>query len=154
MDKIWKYISAFLLIIIMVMVYKFIIAGSTLKLSDNRQAILLEPSERIFVLDEMNAFIVAIAEINRGLSENNFDQIQKASAAVGEAARTSVEASVLKKLPLEFKAMGFQTHGGFEEISKMAASRASTSEIQGKLGDVMQNCVACHSGYILPQSAK
>ena len=48
------------------------------------------------------------------------------------------------KLPLEFKQLGLATHRGFDSIADEAERRRSTDHAPKQLGDVMQNCVACH----------
>ena len=46
-----------LLLVIAALAYKFIVAGSVEPGQDGRQAIVLEPGERAFVLREMRGFV-------------------------------------------------------------------------------------------------
>jgi cytochrome c556 len=135
------------LIVITVMTYKFIISGETVAASDGRQAILLEPGERDLVLGEMRLFLQTVQQITQGVSENNMGNIVTAAKQVGAAAQQAVPASLMKKLPLEFKKLGFDTHSKFDQLALDAEQFEDPKVVLDQLTSLMTNCVACHEIY-------
>ena len=136
------------------LVYKFIISGETVTASDGRQALLLEPGERDLVLLEMRTFLHSVQQIIA--SGDDMDQVVTAAKTVGAAAQNGVPASLVKKLPLEFKQLGFDTHQKFDQLALDAASFGGRDEVLQQLSELMKNCVACHSVYridpVMPSS--
>ncbi|MCW8853883.1 MAG: hypothetical protein OQK72_04195 [Gammaproteobacteria bacterium] len=129
------------------MAYKFIIAGETLTAEDGRQQLLLEPGERDLVLTEMRMFLTSVQEIIHAANENDAEKIVKAARTVGRAAQQAVPGSLMKKLPLEFKQLGFDTHAKFDQIALDAEQFGDTAVSLKQLATLMQNCVGCHAGY-------
>ena len=129
------------------MAYKFIISGETLIASDGRQSLMLEAGERDLVLTEMRMFLSAVQQITQAANEGDADAIVKAARVVGRAAQEAVPGSLMKKLPLEFKKLGFDTHSKFDQLALDAEQFGDTAVSMKQLGTLMQNCVACHAGY-------
>ena len=129
------------------MVYKFIISGETVPASDGRQALLLAPGERDLVLGEMRVFLQSVQQITQGVNDNNMDVIVAAAKQVGAAAQQAVPASLIKKLPLEFKKLGFDTHSKFDQLALDAEQFGDTKVVLEQLTGLMNNCVACHGAY-------
>lgn len=127
------------------LVYKFIISGETVVASDGRQALLLEPGERDLVLLEMRTFLHSVQQIIA--SGDDMEKVVIAAKAVGAAAQNSVPASLVKKLPIEFKRLGFDTHQKFDQLALDADSFGGRDEVLQQLSELMENCVACHSAY-------
>ena len=135
------------LLVIGVMAYKFIISGETLLASDGRQALMLEAGERDLVLTEMRMFLDATQKIVQAATEDNAEAIAEAAKAVGRGAQEAVPGSLIKKLPLEFKKLGFDTHSKFDQLAMDAEQFGDPANSLKQLGVLMQNCVACHEGY-------
>lgn len=135
------------LIAIGAMAYKFIISGETVISSDGRQSLLLEEGERDLVLTEMRMFLNAAQQIIQAANEGDSEAIAEAATVVGRAAQAAVPGSLMKKLPLEFKKLGFDTHSKFDELAKSAKQFGDTDVSLKQLAVLMQNCVACHEGY-------
>ena len=135
------------LFVIAAMTYKFIISGETVLASDGRQALLLETSERDLVLGEMRLFLQTVQQITQGVTANNLQQVASAAKQVGAAAQQSVPASLIKKLPLEFKKLGFDTHRQFDQLAMDAEQFGDTQLVLEQLSGLMTNCVACHELY-------
>jgi cytochrome c556 len=140
-------ISLILLLVVGAMTYKFIIAGSTVTASDGRQALLLEPAERDLVLGEMRAFLASVQAITQGLSEEDMATVVTAARQVGANAQQAVPGSLVGKLPLSFKQLGFDTHRKFDLLALDAEQLGDPSHTLEQLSDLMQNCVACHAMY-------
>jgi len=129
------------------MAYKFIIAGETIVAEDGRQALMLEVGERNLVLAEMRMFLSSAQQIIQAANEGDAEAVAKAAREVGRAAQQAVPGSLMKKLPLEFKKLGFDTHGKFDQLAMDAEEFGDTAVSLKQLGVLMQNWVACHEGY-------
>ena len=127
--------------------YKFIIAGSTLPATDGREALLLEPGERDLVLAEMRQFLASVQGITDGLTGKDMQRVAEAARGVGAAAQQAVPASLVGKLPLEFKQFGFDTHRKFDLLALDAEQLEDPEHTLQQLSELMNNCVACHATY-------
>ncbi len=127
--------------------YVFLIRGSTAPASDGRVAILLEPGERDLVLAEMRAFLQESQAMVQAGAKGDLPGLAAAARRVGVAAQHEVPASLIGKLPLEFKQLGFDTHARFDRLALDAESLGDAQQALAALGDLMANCVACHAAY-------
>ncbi len=128
-------------------VYKFGFVGSVQPASDGRMALQLTAGERNLVLAEMRDFLVATQNIL--MATNNGDMATAVSAArkVGMAARAAVPASLVAKLPMEFKQLGFGTHSKFDQLALDAEQLGDPAHTREQLATLMRNCLACHASY-------
>ncbi len=126
--------------------YTFLIKGDTVAASDGRRALLLEPGERDLVLAEMRQFLEAV-QIIISAKEEDMDKVVKAARKVGFAAQQGVPASLMKKLPLDFKQLGMGTHKAFDQLAIDAKDLGDKQQTIEQLGQLMNNCVACHKLY-------
>lgn len=147
MCKVCWILSLVLLLVVGAMAYKFILSGATAPASDGRQALLLEPAERDLVLAEMRAFLASVQNITQGVSEENMPMVAEAARRVGAAAQQAVPGSLVGKLPLEFKKLGFDTHKQFDLLALDAEQLGDPAHTLAQLSTLMQNCVACHAVY-------
>ncbi|MDH5600081.1 MAG: hypothetical protein OEY78_02130 [Gammaproteobacteria bacterium] len=147
-------ISGILLFIVIAMGYKFMIAGSTLTATDGRQALTLEPAERDLVLTEMRMFLSSVQRINQALTNEDFKEIVKAAREVGAAAQQAVPASLMGKLPLAFKKLGFDTHSRFDLLALDAEQLGDPKHTLQQLATLMNNCVGCHAAYQIQSNIK
>jgi acylphosphatase len=147
----WVYpaVIVVLLLVIAAMAYKFIVAGSVQQAEDGRVEILLEPGERDLMLREMRAFVESLQLMSDALSRDDMAGVAKAARAMGTAKAHDVPLSMIAKLPLEFKTLAFGVHGGFDAIANDAETMGMPKHTLAQLSEVLQQCVACHSGYQL-----
>lgn len=131
----------------LVLVYAFVVRGATVPASDGRTAILLNAGERDLVLAEMRGFLVAVQGISEGIVQGDSAAIIGAARAVGAAAQQGVPASLVRKLPLEFKQLGFDTHSKFDQLALNTEQLGDTSAVLAEVSTLLQNCVACHASY-------
>jgi len=129
---------------------KFVFLGSTAKVEDGRTQVLLSVGERDLVLAEMRQLLVSTQQVMEGLSESNMKKVEVAAREVGMQATSTMDVTLKAKLPMAFKQLGFSTHKAFDMIADMARSKASPQDIQSKLAETMNQCVACHSSFQLP----
>lgn len=138
-----------LLLVIGIMAYKFIIAGKTTAGADGRVAILLEPGERTLVLKEMRQFLEATQAMTDALTRDDLQAFAKAAKPMGMAASRNAPASLVGKLPIEFKTLGFSVHDDFDRMALDAESLGDSRHSLSQLSATLQKCVACHKTYQL-----
>jgi len=136
--------------------FKFIVLGSTREgdAEDMRTVVLLTNSERAMVLGEMRVLLESTQAIVEALAREDLQAVATAARKVGKAAISTMDFKLRAKLPLEFKQLGFGTHDAFDDIADMAAAGKPAREIQQKLAETMNNCIACHASYRLRASGQ
>jgi len=117
--------------------------------SDGRAVIVLKPEQRDLVLAEMRTFVTSLRDINQALGNGDTELFQQAALKVGLKAQQGVPLDMMKVLPMPFKKLGMSTHKQFDELAASAEQGASDKELLTELGDLMNNCVACHAAYQL-----
>ncbi len=127
--------------------YLFLIRGSVVPASDGRTAILLAPGERDLVLGEMRAFLQATQTIVVSAAKQDLAPAIAAAHEVGAQAQRAVPTSLMGKLPLAFKSLGLDTHRRFDQLAQNAKDLGDPNHTLTELGDLMNNCVACHAAY-------
>jgi len=124
-------------------------AGST----DRRSKLLLNHTERDFVLAEMRAMLSSVQTILDATLAGDMARAAKAahSAGMDEVKNIPVEirTPLIGKLPLEFKQLGFSVHGDFDQIALDAASLGDREHTLKQVAQLMQKCVACHATYAI-----
>jgi hypothetical protein len=129
------------------MTYKFIVQGAVEQGVDGRLAIQLDDHERQLVLSEMRAFLESVQQITHGISDNDMKLVATSASSVGLASQQAVPGSLMGKLPLSFKKLGRDTHAKFDELALDAGQFGDSGHSLSQLGNLMQNCVACHAAY-------
>lgn len=147
MDRKCIGVIVFLVLVIFGGIYKFVFQGSTTQSSDGRIAIHLDAAERDLVLTEMRTFLEAVQLITTGIAENNMQQVAQAAKTVGKAAQGEVPGTLIGKLPIEFKKLGFDTHQKFDHLAMNAEEFGDNTTALIELSELMQNCTACHATY-------
>ncbi len=144
--KCWLLLGALLLILVGG-AYKLIVLGSVETAPDGRQALLLKPGERDLVLKEMRGFLVAVQTILTASEQNDMKAVADAASRVGMAAARDVPPTLMAKLPLAFKKLGFDTHSRFDTLALDARQLGDADHARRQLAELMGNCVACHAAY-------
>ena len=125
----------------------FFVRGTVTEGDDGRTSILLTASERDFVLAEMRGLLEAVETITLELSEDNMDGVATAAKSVGEGSAGGEPATLIARLPLEFKMLGMATHGAFDDLAMEAEDMGNSSVVLGQLSSILTNCTSCHAGY-------
>jgi len=147
-------ISSVLIIAIVAMGYKFMVVGSVVPATDGRQAIVLEPAERDLVLGEMRMFLESVQKITQAATAEDMVAAAKAAREVGLAAQQAVPGSLMGKLPLAFKKLGFDTHSKFDALALDAEQLGDPKHTLQQLTTLMNNCIACHATYQIQSTVK
>ncbi len=128
-------------------IYKFVLQGKVAESSDGRTAILLEPAERDLVLSEMRTFLQSVQQITDAITHDDMERVVVAARKSGLSAQRAVPGSLVGKLPLSFKQLGFDTHSKFDELALDAESLEDPGHAQSQLATLLENCVTCHAAY-------
>ena len=129
------------------MTYLFVFSGNAEKSTDGRLAISLTVDERDLVLGEMNAFLAHTQQIIKGIAEDDLAMSARAANQVGRAAQQGMPGTLVGKLPMEFKKLGFDTHARFSQLALDAEQLGDKAHTLEQLSVLMENCVACHQTY-------
>ncbi|MCY1661016.1 hypothetical protein [Chryseobacterium sp. SL1] len=136
------------IILNVVLVYKFFYQGEKVTVKkDSRSEIKMTKENREFVMAEMRGFLESVQKINEGIIKNDPNIIVNVSQQSGTCKVNAVPQGLVRSLPYEFKQMGFQTHELFDVMSKMAKEKYDRQQIQVKMNELLNNCVACHKTY-------
>jgi hypothetical protein len=65
----------------------------------------------------------------------------------GRNAQLEVPGSLIGKLPLPFKKLGFDTHAKFDELALDAEHFGDRDHSLSQMNTLLKNCVACHAVY-------
>ncbi|GAB4508315.1 MAG: hypothetical protein Tsb0026_06750 [Sulfuricaulis sp.] len=144
---VYRIIIGLLLLTIVGLLLKFVVLGRTGAEVDGRVTILLEPSERAVVLNEMRQFLAGIQQMLEAAERNDAAAIAKIARPLGMAAAHAVPAGLAAKLPLEFKTLGHSVHNDFDRIAMDAEAMNDVRLSLHQLGGTMKKCVACHATY-------
>jgi hypothetical protein len=130
---------------------KTFISGNVVASNDGRINVVLTKDERDLVLAEMRAFLVSVQGVSQAITENDMKKVAELSHKAGMAAETDTPGALLQKLPLGMKKLGFGTRDKFDEISASAKENKDANIVRKQLDTLMQNCIACHASYRLPE---
>lgn len=128
---------------------QFIILGNTQPATDGRSAIIVAPGERDLILEEMRSFLMSVQIIVASANANEMTAVAEAARNSGIKAQEQVPAALIGKLPLSFKTLGFDTHKRFEQLALDARQLGDKTHTLAQLGELMNNCIACHASYQL-----
>jgi superfamily I DNA/RNA helicase len=128
-------------------IYKFVIQGDVIESVDGRTTIQLDNNERDLVLSEMRVFLESVQQITRGISDKNMNRVAEYARKSGQNAQMEVPGSLIGKLPLPFKKLGFDTHAKFDELALDAEQLGDRGHTLSQLNVLLKNCVACHAAY-------
>ena len=145
MNKKCTVIIVFLMLVIGGGIYKFIFQGSVSESTDGRMAVHLDAGETDLVLMEMRMFLDAVQQIVKGVNENDMKLVAEAARKVGKEAQLAVPGTLMGKLPIELKKLGFDTHTKFDQLAMDAEELGDSGHAMEQLATLMQNCVACHA---------
>ena len=133
-------------IVVAVLAYKFL-AGDVKPSDDGRLAVQLSKDERNALLLEMRTWLHSCQTIVAALSADDFAAVAATAKASGMAAEAATPGSLLSKIPIGMKRLGFGKRQQFDEIAADAAKLKDRRHTLEQLGRAMNNCVACHATY-------
>jgi len=135
-------------------IYKYIFQNSVSDSTDGRSVILLNSTERNFVLAEMRLFLSSVQQITKGISQNDLKLVAISARKSGKAVQAEVPVTLAAKLPAKFKQLGFDTHTKFDQLALDAEDLGDSNHALSQLSTLLQNCVVCHAAYRIDISGK
>lgn len=129
--------------------YVFVVGGNVEPSPDGRAAILVTTAERDHVLGEMRGFVEILQSITQALASNDMKTVAETARAAGMKKTQGESPAFMRKLPLEFKKLGFDTHRKLDALADLAATNPAPEVILGRVSQLMLNCVACHQSYLM-----
>ena len=140
-------VIAALLVVVVAILYKLVVAGSTLPGDDGRTAVVLTPGERALMLREMRGFVAGIVQLTDALARNDMPAAAAAASTMGAGRAHEVPASLMGKLPIGFKELAFGVHRGFDAMAADAEKTRDRGHTLAQLAGVLGQCAACHERY-------
>ena len=140
-----------LLLLVGILVKKFVFSGSVGTTVDGRISVVLTTDERNFVLKEMRDFLISVQQVSQAISNKDLDTVAKLSYKAGMVAEENTPGILLQKIPLGMKTLGFGTRRLFDSLSQDAKAGKDPLLLRKQLDSLMNNCIACHQTYRLPE---
>ena len=130
-----------------VLIRKMFVGNTQVIPNDTRVSIIVSQSNKDFVMHEMRIFVEALHQIHVGIEQNDPALIAKVARASGGSVAGHAPAGLLASVPAEFKTIGFDTHGKFDQIAESAEKNFDPKVTRGQVTELLSNCVACHKMY-------
>lgn len=135
-----------LLILLFAVVYKFV-QGSVAVSDDARVAVVLSKDERNLILSEMRNFLISTQQISEAITNDDMELVASLAKSAGMAAEENTPGSLLAKIPLSMKTLGFDTRKKFDQIAADAAELKIPVHSRRQLDQLLKNCIACHASF-------
>lgn len=140
-----------MLLIIGIFSYKFTV-GEVEKSDDGRVSVLLSKDERNALLTEMRTWLETTQAILTAASADNFEEVAIVATKSGMGAEASTPGSLFRKLPVDMKALGFDTRKRFDDIAADALKYKDSKRTVAQVAEAMNNCIGCHASYRFPEA--
>lgn len=144
---------ALLLMVVAVFSYKFTV-GEVKPSDDGRLAVQLSKDERNGLLLEMRTWLQNSQAILAAVSSQDFAAVATIAKSSGMVAEAATPGSLFRKIPVEMKALGFDTRKKFDEIATDAGRLKNSQHTIEQISIAMKNCVACHATYRFVEAGK
>ncbi len=141
------FLALFFFLTTTMLVYKFVIIGEVEENYDGRTAVVVSQNEVNYIREEMRVFLKSFHGITAGISSGNYEMIEKAAHRSGKYVRDHAPGTLVGKIPLRFKSLGFDTQDRFDELAESAKAHKDTQFLLSELSGIMKNCAACHNSY-------
>lgn len=123
-------------------------------LPDTRQPLALNAGEANFLRSEMRDFLKGLQRIVEAASRNDMKAITVTARSLGMAVAHHVPPALRSKLPAEFKKQGHGVHTAFDDMARDAESLGDALQTQKQVGQVLEQCVTCHTLFRIQQTRR
>lgn len=115
--------------------------------TDTRQAINLTSAEKNWLLNDMRGHLSAIATINAALATGDVDAARAMATAHGMAQMSEPgrPPNFRAKTNPKWVSLAVSLHKDFDSVAQGLSEHEPLQQTVGRIGKVMQNCVACHA---------
>ncbi|OIQ98609.1 hypothetical protein GALL_194340 [mine drainage metagenome] len=139
-------VIALLLLALTTVGYK-LVQGDVSPSEDNRIAVNLNKFERNLVLKEMRNFLVSTQGVSEAITNKDLKLAAKLASEAGMDAEKNTPGSMLAKIPLAMKTLGFDTRQKFDQLASDAVKLNDPTYSRNQLDLLMKNCIACHTSF-------
>jgi hypothetical protein len=120
--------------------------GCNTPLPDARQSLQLSDDEKTVFLADMRKMLASVQGITLALAAQDRQGMIDAAKVSGNQMARDTPMSIKQKLPPSFQAIGAPMHLSFEEFA-IRAETDELPELTARLGQMMNNCMACHAAF-------
>ncbi len=125
--------------------------GMTYVGDDGRTTLNFDKAEKEFTLAEMRGLLETIQAIVDGASDGDMKAVGEAVKGKGVADMLkNTPKSILAKIPIRFRQLGMEMHGGFDKIGEAAKANAGKDKIVELVAGQLGRCTACHASFRMP----
>ena len=124
-----------------------LVEGDVASSEDKRIAVNLSKAERNFVLAEMRKFLMTTQGVSEAITNKDLKLVAKLASEAGMQADKNTPGSLLSKIPLAMKTLGFDTHRKFDQIASDALQVNDPLHSRNQLDALMKNCIVCHARF-------
>ncbi len=117
-------------------------AAQAQQAADVQQRIQLAPTERDAIRREMRTMERSLNLILHGLTDGNFQMVEKAARTSGKA--IAIGPQLEKKLPSQYAALDQKVHVRFEQLADATQGGTIQGDVVPRLAAITGYCVACH----------
>ena len=147
--KLCRVINVVLLLVVLGLGY-FVLKPSNVEVSaDGRTLVLLTPGERDMVLGEMRGMLETVQAIVEGASGGELMATSLVATEAGIKGAVEANAALIGRVPVEFMALGMDTHRAFDALAETAQGTDDPLLVLSELSEIMNRCTACHASYRL-----
>lgn len=115
--------------------------------ADARMPLELTPDERAMILEEMRLFLEGVQKMTYALSTQDMHAAARSARSLGRKMVHEVPPALRTKLPAEFRQLGAEVHGSFDQMAMDAESLKDVSHTLSQLSATLQRCTSCHATY-------
>lgn len=139
-------VIALLMLALTTIAYK-LVQGNVTPSDDNSIAVNLSKNERNFVLTEMRNFLITTQGVSEAITNKDLELAAKLATQAGMQTEKDAPSSLLPKIPLAMKTLGYDTHQKFDQIASDALQLKNPMHSRQQLDALMKNCIACHASF-------
>jgi hypothetical protein len=110
--------------------------------ADMQQRIQLAPTERDAIRREMRTMERSLNLILHGLTDGNFQMVEKAARTSGKA--IAIDPQLRQKLPSQYVALDEKVHLRFDQLADATKRGTVQGDVVPRLAAISGYCVACH----------
>lgn len=100
----------------------------------------------------MRTWLETTQAILAAASADNFKEVAIVATKSGMGAEASTPGSLFRKLPVDMKALGFDTRKRFDDIAADALKYKDSKRTVAQVAEAMNNCIGCHASYRFPEA--
>lgn len=132
--------------------------GAAVVNEDTRIPVMLRPSERTRVLNDMRQYLSGLQQMFSALAEDDMAKVAATARALGSINIYQAHLMFPTQSAVRFRELSALVHENFESIAedaekfKDSQDAINSKDILGRLSQTMKKCVACHESYLLSES--